>query len=600
MPIPHKYLNDHIYPALCLLTFVAVSGCQWLTGGGWREDTVLPTTDAAASDMEQSAADRSGDRAVLARDVVKDDQGRGHSVWIRVIRTAEDDVLPSHYRWSCPAIEDIMSRPAELRPDLHAYINDGNKTISTHAAIFLARAGNPAGAKQLAKAVRNPDFRLPMRCAAVESLANLSDQDATEKLHKLIDQYGRRTSDGRSAYNAKLHAELIRALARHIDPADDTCFVDALGSRSAEVRLEAIRAWSASRHGTLPEEAARLCDDRDGKVRTAALTAVAKRRHPRAHEYIAGAINDHDLQVRTAAVGALAELRDAQARESLEKLLENPAERIRAEAVTALAKLEDKPLVLEAAGDRSWRVRLSVARSLGRYPDRDGTAAAMQLLDDPSTRVAQAVVTSVAEWSLDKSGAILLEAMAGDSFQVRKLAAEQLAERWTEAAEFTASASPQRRRKVLEKLQGEFRRHFVKLDKTSEPRGLSPRQISPQDKPGGSPEIFKLLDRLDTSDTVLRRRAAIELVEAAHHKPLSHQAVAKLCKLVEAEPDQAVWRSVLTAVADDPSEEAARLAYAAIGHPSPEVRRRACEHLAAHPDPRHAKVLTKSLQDPGS
>ena len=46
--------------------------------------------------------------------------------------------------------------------------------------------------------------------------------------------------------------------------------------------------------------------------------------------------------------------------------------------------------------------------------------------------------------------------------------------------------------------------------------------------------------------------------------------------------------------AGDGSEPAIRLAYAAISHPSPEVRRLACEHLAAHADPEHAAVLDRA------
>jgi HEAT repeat protein len=39
------------------------------------------------------------------------------------------------------------------------------------------------------------------------------------------------------------------------------------------------------------------------------------------------------------------------------------------------------------------------------------------------------------------------------------------------------------------------------------------------------------------------------------------------------------------------------LAYAAIGNPAPEVRRRACQYLASHPDPRHVAVLLPALGD---
>jgi len=74
-------------------------------------------------------------------------------------------------------------------------------------------------------------------------------------------------------------------------------------------------------------------------------------------------------------------------------------------------------------------------------------------------------------------------------------------------------------------------------------------------------------------------------------------AVSRLNLLVAAEPDQLVWRSVLTAIAGDGSEAAVRLAGAGLSHPAAEVRRRACEHLAAHPSERTAKLLMPALED---
>ena len=108
---------------------------------------------------------------------------------------------------------------------------------------------------------------------------------------------------------------------------------------------------------------------------------------------------------------------------------------------------------------------------------------------------------------------------------------------------------------------------------------------------------FRALDRLRAEDVPTRRRAADELVTLTADRPLRRLAGERLACLVMRETDQLVWQSVLAAAATDPSEPSSRLAYAAIGHPSPEVRRRACEHLAAHADPRHVTVLLPALDD---
>jgi len=67
---------------------------------------------------------------------------------------------------------------------------------------------------------------------------------------------------------------------------------------------------------------------------------------------------------------------------------------------------------------------------------------------------------------------------------------------------------------------------------------------------------------------------------------------------VTAEPDPLVWQAVFTTIHGDDSEPSIRLARAALSHESPDVRRRACEHLAAHPAPAHEPVLLPALEDP--
>ena len=71
----------------------------------------------------------------------------------------------------------------------------------------------------------------------------------------------------------------------------------------------------------------------------------------------------------------------------------------------------------------------------------------------------------------------------------------------------------------------------------------------------------------------------------------------RLTALMLTEPDALIWASVFAAVASDAREPSIRLAYTALGHPVPDVRRRACEHLKAHPQRRHEPLLTASLTD---
>ena len=87
-----------------------------------------------------------------------------------------------------------------------------------------------------------------------------------------------------------------------------------------------------------------------------------------------------------AAIRGLGRLDDAQAQAVLADVLKDRSELIRAEAVTAIAIRGSRAVVLGAAADPSWRVRLQVAVALAGYGYRDGVSTARRLLDDPMPR----------------------------------------------------------------------------------------------------------------------------------------------------------------------------------------------------------------------
>jgi HEAT repeat protein len=336
-------------------------------------------------------------------------------------------------------------------------------------------------------------------------------------------------------------------------------------------------------------------------------------------------------------------------------LLNDSGELIRAAAVSALVSAGEKQAALAAAGDKSWRVRQSVAQSLAGYPDRESAATLQQFLTDPSAPVQQQAIASMAEWPLERSGPILLEAMGKSVYTTRKASTELLARRWPPARQFSADAPSERRSEILNQLQQEFRRQIGLADtdalaaRGAIPPGVSEdllghvqllvRQLSdpaladaareqavaelkalgaggveamecvaldrgqplPQpvyhDVLPACEPAFAAIDRMASDDVLQRRRAASDLAELAAKHPLRRLAMARLAEQAAAETDPLVWQSVLSAAAADGSEPAIRLAAAAIGHCASEVRLRACEYLASHPDPGHVPLLVPALQD---
>ena len=551
------------------------------------------------------------------------------------------------FRWRHPGLDSLLARPAASGVDLHPFLADSDPVVATNAAIGLARSGDDRSAPRLAAAVRAVDQPLPLRCAAAESLALLPGPAALKSLQDLTDEFCDLGPGAATVYQPALHAELVHGLARHVEAADDPRLLAALQSPAVEVRAETLRAWAAGHRGMLPADAVQLRCDGDARVRAAALAALAARHHAQARQYMTDALRDCDLQVRVAAIAALGELGGGEAIAALGNLLKDRSDRMRGEAVTALAHAGAKQSVLGTAGDTSWRVRIKVAEALAGYPDRDGAAVARTLLDDPSVEVERRVLASVAAWPLELAGPIFLEAMGKTALVTRKAAAEELAQRWPAASDFSSDSLPERRAESLQQLKARFGREFGLVDpvtlashaeKTSAPQSrtttdaagrveqllraedmkglaefgpdlVAALELLAVDRHQGLPEavyhdvlphygaVFVALERLRSPDVLERRRAAEELAAATQKQPLGRLAVMRLSGLIPSESDPLVWQNVLDAVAADPSEPADRIACAALGDHAAEVRRRACEHMAVHPAAAHAKLIVPLLTD---
>jgi HEAT repeat protein len=636
-----------------LLAMVSSAGCQW-----FRQDPrstpiapVLPKSPAgeakpAASDPQTASSQPAAARVRKAL---------AEPIWTHALPPRDGDPLEVRYRWQHPGLDNLLARDPAHPPDLRGFLDDRDSVVVGNAAIGLARLGNAAGMQQLAGVVHDPDRALAMRCAAVEALGALSGPAALAVLRVLLDEFGNFEPKRRRFYLAELHGELIRAVARHVSPADDPHFTTALRSPSAEVRLATVEAWALAQPIDLPAALADLRVDSDTRVRAGTMRVLGRWHHPESQAWLVAGVNDYELTVRLAAIAALGELGGEEARTLLSRLRTNQPDAIRAAAVSALAQLGAPQLVQEAAKDKSWLVRSAVADALVGYPNRDGVALAQRLLEDPSVEVQRRMLVAIGRWPLDLAGPVLLTALDRPAYVTRKLALDQLAVRWRPAGEFPLEAPPQRRQEMLERLWQQFRQEFglpnaavatsqrppvapiapVRVDdverlvtRIADPAcANAERQQALQALAGFGTDLvpaleqlllvkqmaipepvyrevlpkhgvaFETLDRLASGDISSRRRAAESLVDIAQRQPLTRLAASRLVTLMLHEQDSLMWQSALIALERDQSEPAMELAYAAASHPAAEVRRRACLNLAAHPDPRHARVLLPALED---
>lgn len=669
----------------CVAISLLMCGCQsaqWQALGSWLLAPPDPsTTDGTATDTPVSdaatkaptpeaksstslATSGQTDQPLSALPVpaLTDDR------WVMNVRPMVPGKQEPAWRWHHHALDPTLALSAARRPDVTPGLTNPNPVVVANAAILLGRWGNSEAVDKLVAAAQNVNLRTPLRQAAIETLGSLKSPEAIAAVDTLLGGADLQvTASDALTLIPDLHAELLAARAQHVAPAEDIRFAAAMHSKSALVRQEAAAAFARSKvpaGKATPAALIDLCSDTDTRVRVAALTALAVHHPPQAAETLTRATHDYDLNVRIAAIAALGELGSKAAKQSLDKLRNDPSEIARAAAIGALAAIGADAALISAATDQSPRVRQAVAESLKRMQEdakalsHETQELARTLVQDVSSEVQREAVASLQQWPLDHAGPVLFLAMEKGSFLTRKLAAEQLSERWKPAASFVANATTERRAEQLAELRTQWERQFGTLDEqvvraaateVVEAIGLTDAQLALVDQvlkqladpalpdqvraravrslaelgpelvaalehrtteelrmlppelytvvlPEVSP-LFKSLEQLTSPDLRLRRAAANELATQFKGQRVSELALQRLAVLVENESDPLIWQSVMAAIADDPRATAKRLAYIAVANTSSEVRRRACRYLESHPDRKHLEVLLPMLTD---
>lgn len=567
--------------------------------------------------------------------------------WARTLPTAKPDGRPR--RWTHLGVDKAaQARDAQA---LEGLARDPDRALAANAAIALARRGDPDAIELLSGAVADPQLETNQRAAAIEAIALVPAPAASAALQSLLDEL---SVEG-EGYQPGVHAELLLALADRKIFVDDQALLAAVRAPAPEARRAALLCYASAQHG-LPLVACDLRTDPDPHVRAAAMQAIGACKPAGGERMLSAALVDGEFYVRTAAIEGLGAFGGEAARDILRKQLDDPGEVIRAQALEALVACGDLESVVARAADPSWRVRRVVAAALGKYPSHTATTLIERLLADASPDVEKTAVEAVACWPLEQGGRLLLAACASPALGTRQIAAQKLAERWPAAREFSATAPPERREAMLAELASRWTAEFGIIDESvlaiaparartsvgddelatirqliselattnSEQRKaeavaqlarhgdqllaaviqLHEREQLPVAEevfsrllPEHNPE-FKSLEALRTGDVNERRGAALALATLASHHALAALAVERLASIMLDEQDQVVWTNALRAIANDAGPSAFAIAYAGIRNPSPEVRRQACEYLAAHPAPAHANQLTLALHDP--
>ena len=371
--------------------------------------------------------------------------------------------------------------------------------------------------------------------------------------------------------------------------------LDELHSASVEARVAALDQWRTQEHGSLPDEIGKLVLDNHPRVRRAAVMALAANRDPQALKLLGTALADPDVDVRIAAIAALAQLGGDDARELLAPMLDQSGEKVRAAAAEALVRLGDAEALRRGMADKAWQVRAAVAAAVEADPRAETADIARQLVADRSAEVQKRIVQSVAKWPIELAIPVLLAAAESESYLTSKLAAEQLAARWPAASglpvEPPRDPNPKRQAELVRQRREALAALRQRWEREAASRLTGPVDRSIADaRAAASPSLDQLdrvrqaIDDLRSTDVAVRRRGAQQLADQRSVRWVAATAIQTLAPIVIAEPDAVVYQSILVSIAGDASAAAEQLVLAAMSHPAPDVRRRACQWLEKHPD----------------
>lgn len=275
----------------------------------------------------------------------------------------------------------------------------GTPEVRRRAALAIGRLRDPGGVSLLAPLLADPDTAVA--ATAAFALGLISDTAAVPALIPLI------TTDAPPT----VAGEAAAALGKLRTAPGRTALVSLLENTPIEGADERVigpallAIWKFPR-GEGPGPIIRWTRSGDPDLRWRAAYALVRRPDPAATRTLAGMADDPDPAVRAIAIrGLTAPLADTSG--------------VGAEAVL--------PLLLRAARDEAYRVRINAARSLGTFADPPSVQLLAELLDSSDAHLAWTAAESLGRLGPGaRTAAPALRRMASDTAQADALRAAGL------------------------------------------------------------------------------------------------------------------------------------------------------------------------------
>lgn len=405
-------------------------------------------------------------------------------------------------------------------------------------------------------------------------------------------------------------AAVAAIAARHHPNAHDL-LLTALDDPDVQVRLAAVAGLGETSDAKSRQALEHILRGDTETMRSAAVAALAAQG---AFDAVQSVANDKSWRVRTAVAASLARDASADAAEIALRMVADRSAQVQQQAVEAVANWPLElagPVLLAAAASPAYMTSKTAIEQL-----RERWPAAADLPAEPPRGLAPGQLAAwyaergghVAElrdrWIVEYGDRLLRAADHAAREAIAKAAtpealaqADKLVQALAAAGQTAEQVKPTL--DALRAMGGDLLAVADAWSREQPPKAI-PEAVFKEVLPAVAPTIATI-NELASTDVAVRRRIAGRLAEQAAQQALSPAAIARLAMLAEKEQDPIVWQNVLRAIAEPDAggvaPPARQLVVLALSHPTPEVRRRACETLAAWRDPRLLSLLAASLSD---
>lgn len=405
--------------------------------------------------------------------------------------------------------------------------------------------------------------------------------------------------------NPQLRAAALKALTAHRVEGVERYLEKGLRDLDRRVQMAAISGLGTMGTETATDRLRRVMREEPEVFQAAAVDALAKQGDI---EAVTLAAENPSWRVRQRAAQALEGFATPAGTQLARKLLTDPSIEVQQRVVESVAQwpLDVAGVVLlEAMAMETYRTRKTAAEHL----TRQWPAASAFAVDESEPRRAETLSHLRTQWFTDFGVAVdspaisqaEQDAIAKHHDAAQEVDPQELQRVQTILAELNQPKIPPRARdQLLTQLIELGPALLPTMERLAHGPGLVVSEdVFTQVLPKISP-LYEAIDAVGLEEPIERRAAANRLIELSNDLLDSELAGDRLFEQIIIRNDPLVWRSVLIALEPSSTNATTQIVCAAAGHPSAEIRRRACEHFIRFPAPEHQALLTAALNDSDS